>query len=116
MVATASGLVEFFASKCFTCLFYFQQKVNLFILFMHISTFPVCMSVFHMHVCCQWRPEEGLRSPGIGVSDGCEVPWTLEVDPWSFARTSSLQIFKIIFSFLVKTVCPVHDPFFMNLE
>lgn len=60
MVATASGLVEFFAAKCFTFLFYFQQKVNLFILFMHISTFPACMSVFNMHVWSLWRQKRAL--------------------------------------------------------
>ena len=26
----------------------------------------------HMHTRCLRRPEEGVRFPGIGVTDGCE--------------------------------------------
>lgn len=29
-----------------------------------------------------WRPEEGVRSPGIGVAGGCEPPiWALDPIP-----------------------------------
>lgn len=34
--------------------------------------FP-CMFVQHIHVVLQ-KPEEGLESPGTGVTDGCEAP------------------------------------------
>lgn len=30
----------------------------------------VCVSVHHVHACCLWRPEDGVRSPGTGVRDG----------------------------------------------
>lgn len=40
--------------------------------FMHMSVLPSCMS---MHLLCTWyprRPEEGIGSPGAGVTDCCE--------------------------------------------
>ena len=33
------------------------------------------MSVNDMHAWCPKRPEEGIRSPGSGVIDGCEQSW-----------------------------------------
>lgn len=48
----------------------------------HVSLF-MCMGVLpaHMSVCAvcghawyPWRPEEDIRSPGAGVTDGCELP------------------------------------------
>lgn len=42
-----------------------------------------CMSVYHMHVWCLQRPEEGVE-PGTGaVTDGCEPSlgcWGLNLD------------------------------------
>lgn len=32
---------------------------------------PICMSVYHVHACTQ-SPEEGIRSPGTGVTDNCD--------------------------------------------
>lgn len=35
-----------------------------------------CMYVHHVCACwCRWRPEEGIESPGTGVTDGmsCSV-------------------------------------------
>jgi hypothetical protein len=29
------------------------------------------LPVYHMHVWCPWRPEEGIRSSGTGVTSGC---------------------------------------------
>ena len=40
------------------------------------------MSVHYVPVLCHWRPEEGIGSPGIGVTDGCELPcgcWELNL-------------------------------------
>lgn len=45
---------------------------------------PACMSMYHMYACCPQRPEQGLRSPGIGVGDSCELPcacWELNLGP-----------------------------------
>lgn len=33
---------------------------------------PTCISVFHLYVYCPHRPENGIRCPGTGVTDGCE--------------------------------------------
>ena len=38
-----------------------------------MSVLPACMYVYHMYAWCQWRPEEGIGSPGTGVLDGCEA-------------------------------------------
>jgi E3 ubiquitin-protein ligase NEDD4 len=49
-----------------------------------MSVLPACMSVHHMHTWCLWRPEEGVGSPGIGVTDSCELPcgcWELNSGP-----------------------------------
>ena len=31
-------------------------------------------SVHTVHVWCPWMPEEGIRTPGTGVGEGCELP------------------------------------------
>ena len=31
-----------------------------------------CMSMYCVLAWCWWRPEEAIRSPGTGVTDGCE--------------------------------------------
>lgn len=57
----------------------------------------VCVSMYHMHAWCVRRSEEGVRSPGIGIRDGCGLPcgyW--ETKPGPFARTSAL-VHKIQF-------------------
>jgi hypothetical protein len=33
---------------------------------------PACMHVYHGHTWYLWKSEEGVRSPGTGVTDGCE--------------------------------------------
>ena len=35
-----------------------------------MSVLPACMSVYYMCAWYQWRPEEGIRSIGTGVTDG----------------------------------------------
>ena len=40
---------------------------------MCMGVLPACMYMYHM---CAWylrRPEEGVRVPGIGVTDGFEL-------------------------------------------
>ena len=31
--------------------------------------------VYYMCICCQWRLEKGIGSPGTGEIDGCELPY-----------------------------------------
>lgn len=43
-----------------------------------------CISAYHLHIQCLWRPEEGIRFTGIGVTDRCEAPqgyWELNLSP-----------------------------------
>ena len=48
---------------------WFQNKAkHLFIIFMDMGV----LSVYHVYVWSQWRPEKGVGSPGTGVTDGCE--------------------------------------------
>jgi hypothetical protein len=32
-------------------------------------------SLFYVNVLCMQKPEDGIRSSGTGVIDGCEPPW-----------------------------------------
>jgi hypothetical protein len=32
------------------------------------------MSLYHLHSCCPKKPGAGVGSPGIGVTEGCELP------------------------------------------
>ena len=32
---------------------------------------------------CTWRLKEGIRVPGFGVTDNCELPWVLGIEPGS---------------------------------
>ena len=41
---------------------------------MYMSVLPACISVYHACVWCLQRPEEEIRSPGIGVTDNCKPP------------------------------------------
>lgn len=42
---------------------------------MYISGLPTCMSVCSMHAWYLQISEGGLRSPGTGVTEGCDLPW-----------------------------------------
>lgn len=33
----------------------------------------MCIYVHHVHACCLWKPEESGGSPGIKITDGCEL-------------------------------------------
>ena len=48
--------------ECLCCCYYYYEY-SVFVLL------SVCMVV---HALCLWRPEEGVRFPGTGVTDGCE--------------------------------------------
>jgi hypothetical protein len=40
--------------------------------------------VYHIHACCLWRPEEGIRPLGTKVIDSYKPPsghWELKLDP-----------------------------------
>jgi hypothetical protein len=42
------------------------------------------ISVYHVHVWCPWKPEEGTRSPGIGIIDSCKLwsgSWESNLNP-----------------------------------
>lgn len=41
---------------------------------MYMGVLPKSMSVDSMHVWYPLGPEEGVRSPGNGVPDSCELP------------------------------------------
>lgn len=47
-----------------------------------VSALPACMCVHSMHVWGLRRSEEGVGSPGTGVTDGCEPPcgWMLKTE------------------------------------
>lgn len=41
---------------------------------MHMAVLPANMSVFHVHVWYQQRPEKGIGFPGTGITGNCELP------------------------------------------
>lgn len=42
-------------------------------LIMCMGALSARMSVHHVHGYCWWRTEEGVRSPGTGITDSCEL-------------------------------------------
>lgn len=47
-----------------------------------MTVLPACISVYHMHAWCPQRSEEGIRSPGTEVMDGCGPPYRYgEINP-----------------------------------
>lgn len=40
---------------------------------MHTAILPTYMQVYHMHVWCPWKPEEGTGSLRAGVIASCEM-------------------------------------------
>lgn len=60
-----------------------RRKVFLKCVLGVLSTY---MSVHQMHMYCPRMPEEGIISPGIRITDGCELQGT---EPWSFRRAES---------------------------
>lgn len=47
----------------------------------------MCLNVYLCALCMRypWKPEEGIRFPGTGVTDDCELPamWVFEIEPGS---------------------------------
>jgi hypothetical protein len=41
---------------------------------MCLGVLPAVISVCYKHAWHPWRPEEGVRSPAIVVTGGCECP------------------------------------------
>jgi hypothetical protein len=58
---------------------------QIILILLYVYGYSDCMYVCIPHACwCLWRPEEGARSPGPGVTDGCELPhefWELNPGP-----------------------------------
>lgn len=52
--------------------------------------FVYMLACVFLHAWCLWRPEEGARSPGIRVKDGCGLPQVLEMEPGSSERATSV--------------------------
>lgn len=50
---------------------------------MHMAVLSVCMLIHHLHAWSPQMPEEGIRSLGTGVTDGCKVPRRSKNQPWS---------------------------------
>lgn len=54
---------------------------------MYMDVLPVCTCLYLTFVPGAWfpqRPEEGVGSPGTGVTDGCQLPcgfWESNPDP-----------------------------------
>lgn len=49
-----------------------------------MSVVPAFMSVHPLCTWCPWRSEKGIRSPGTGVRDGCDLPhrcWESNLGP-----------------------------------
>lgn len=47
-------------------------KKNFTLYFMRINALSTCRSMYHMHAWCLQRPEEGIGSPGTGVTNSSE--------------------------------------------
>lgn len=65
--------------------------LGFFFLTIYLLFYVVCksvlitrMSMYHRCAWCQWRSEEGVRSPGTGIRGGCELlcgRWAESLDP-----------------------------------
>lgn len=50
----------------------------LFLTYTRIIILPICISVHHVHIWYLWRPEEGFKFPGTGVTGSYDPPlWVL---------------------------------------
>lgn len=56
-----------------------------------MSVLPVSVYVNHIPAWHLLRSEEGVRSLGTGVIEGCDL-WVLGIEPGASARTSSPKI------------------------
>ena len=60
---------------CVANAFISSNIFNVFIDPVCMSVLPACTHVHCVQVWCPQRPEEGTRSPGTGVTDGCDLPY-----------------------------------------
>lgn len=67
---------------------------------MHVLPTWICACAWiWVHAWCPWRPEDGVRYPGTGVTDSCNRPWRcwglnlvpLKEQPVILTTESSLQ-------------------------
>lgn len=69
---------------------------------MYISVLPAYVYMCYMNAGCLPESEEGVRSPEIGVGDGCEAPygcWEMTLQEQVFLTAEpSLQPLQFIFS------------------
>ena len=87
-------------------------KYSFFFLYMCLSALPASMFKHHIYSWCPQRPEEGARSPGTGLTGGCEPPcgcWESNLCPCKSSQSSQplshLSIpLKGIFSLLTFTI------------
>ena len=69
---------------------------------MCVDALPAYMSVHHMCAWCPQKPEEGVRSPGTGGTDGCE----LLCGSWEW-NADSLQEQQVILPVVGKLALPL---------
>lgn len=65
---------------------------------------PAYISMFHILAWWPQRPEQGSRSPGGGVKDGCELPWMLGIESRSSGRAISTLRWWATFSIFASLV------------
>lgn len=78
-----------------------------------IDVLPVYVSVYNLQAWCLWSPEEADRSPGTGLTDGCELPrgcWELNRGPVEGQRVLltadiSPALTFIVFCLLLENKC-----------
>lgn len=69
--------------------------------FMCMRILPVCMYAYHFHILWFQRSEEGIRSPGTGMTIGCELnPDPPEEQPVLSTAEPVLQLHNITISSL----------------
>jgi hypothetical protein len=76
---------------------------------MCICVLPARMYIYHVHVCCPERPDQGLKSPVIALTGCSELPracWerntgTLQEQQVFLITEPSLQTRLLCFLFLV---------------
>lgn len=59
-------------------------SLTLSLSFLEVRVLLACLYVHHVYACCLQRPEQGIRSLGSGVKDGCELSckcWELNAGP-----------------------------------
>lgn len=77
------SLTRVFLSLLNTCL------LKIYLLLPHVYVLPAFIFVHQTHAVSQ-RPEEGVRSPTIAFTNGCELPpWCWESKPKFHRKAAS---------------------------